>query len=198
MTSIKQDVFFVSAYWEGLMKEQFHAKDIREALEINQRRLQYLVEKMRIDPDIEEARGSGHAHLHSFRNVLLIAVAHTLNSIGMSPPYVKKTLKFLVEETDSHFTADFWNPSGKKNFRLRVLFHEREYQWQLITVETSGEERVPQRKRRRLRDLILPDPSPIFKKAMEDVTQQAFLKEDAVLDLNLEGIKQRVVKYATS
>ena len=180
------------------MKEQFQAKDIREALEINQRRLQYLIEKMRIDPDIEEAGGSGHVHLHSFRNVLLIAVAHNLNSIGMSPPYVKKALKFLVEETDSRFAADFWNPSGKKNFRLRVLFHEKEYQWQLITVGTSGEEEGPQRKRRRLRDLILPSPSPIFKQAMEHVTEQAFPKEDAVLDLSLEGIKRRVVEYATS
>jgi hypothetical protein len=168
------------------MKEQFQAKDIREALEINQRRLQYLIEKMRIDPDIEEAGGSGHAHLHSFKNFLLIAIAHYLNSIGMGPSTVKSAISFLLEETPDDLRNDFFNPKDNKRFVLFTLFGGGESYFALIDTRRvewalSG------------MDFMLG--SPLSKKFWMSIVGAKF-DEDAQLRLNLFSIKKRIVEYA--
>jgi hypothetical protein len=82
------------------MKYKFQAKNIQHLLRIKKIRYEYLTSKLNIKPDVEEAEGTGRAHLYSFKNLLQIATAHHANEMGLSLRIVKNLLDDLENYKD--------------------------------------------------------------------------------------------------
>jgi hypothetical protein len=74
------------------MKE-YQAKIIQKILKIPKHRYDYMLMKIRIEPDIERATGRGKTNLFSFAKLLEFAIANAAMNIGMSPEMLRMSLQ---------------------------------------------------------------------------------------------------------
>lgn len=129
------------------MEKRFEAKHIKGALGIDQRRLQYITDKMRIDPDIEPAGGTGRAHAYSLTNFLEIAIAHRLSSMGLNPAAVRFTLDH-INKVDEKYRIGIYDPKvGYLNYRLNIM---NEVTPPLLHFDGEGPEHIQKELRKRV------------------------------------------------
>ena len=104
------------------MKYEFQAKHIQYLSRITKIRYEYLTSKLNIKPDIEEADGTGRAHLYSLKNLLQIAVANNANKMGMSLRTVKKLLDDLESYKDE-VEPELFEADKKSNLSIYCAYH---------------------------------------------------------------------------
>lgn len=78
--------------------ETFQAKSIQKILGIPKYRYDYILMKIRIEPDIEKVRGTGRTNLFSFSKLLEFAIASTAIDIGMSPDIIRYSLESIRQD----------------------------------------------------------------------------------------------------
>lgn len=76
----------------AIIMETFQAKSIQKSLRIPRFRYDYILLKIAIKPDIEQATGRGKTNLFSFKKLVEFAIASTAIDIGMSANSIIKSL----------------------------------------------------------------------------------------------------------
>ena len=190
------------------MKEAFQSKDIQKMLRISKQRVEYLSLKIPIKPEVEEVKGTGRAHLYSFKNALGFAIAQETSNLGFYITEVRSLLDNLDGWASGELSDEFnIFASLKRSYeyiypllesdRLKAVEAMRGY---FSTVSTANlyallSKQTPDKIEERV------DPT-AHSYAWLPVTDEEILipfvqGTYGTIILNLAAIKQRVILYAT-
>jgi len=81
----------------------YQAKTIQKIIGIPKHRYDYILMKIRIEPDVEKVIGTGNTNLFSFKKLMEFAIASTAIDIGMSP----EVIRFSIESIRK--ADELWN-----------------------------------------------------------------------------------------
>ncbi|MFH0997033.1 MAG: hypothetical protein V1844_16285 [Pseudomonadota bacterium] len=99
--------------------KHYRAKTIQEILQIPKFRYDYLMMKIRIDPDIEKVSGTGRTNLFSFAKLLEFGIASSAIDIGMNPEVIRSSL-VQIRDDDNREGWQLFNPDSEIK---QVSFH---------------------------------------------------------------------------
>ena len=100
--------------------ETFQAKSIQEILLIPRHRYDYILMKIGIKPEYEQASGRGKINIFSFRNLLEFATATTAVDLGMAPNLIRTSLE-QIHLMEVGYKANYFNREAKKI--KEIYFH---------------------------------------------------------------------------
>ena len=123
--------YYIGNKW-SVMKA-FQAKNIQEILEIPKHRYDYILMKIGVKPEIEQASGRGKTNLFSLSNLLDFAIANAAMNLGMGPEMIRSALQHIHLHCKKFFS--------KSSYLDQIFYHvaaDNDFAYYMFTGEVSS------------------------------------------------------------
>lgn len=186
--------------------EKYQAKDIQKILAIPKFRYDYIMTRIRIEPDIEKVSGTGRTNLYSFRKLIEMGIANYAIDGGIKPDIIRTSIEQIVyydfTENWKYFDPDsetrllsFHTGFGRGNYFFCFSGDVSDHSKRMTIYKFSNEIQAMIKQSAEIQVMPLEISSGKMPNALLDMLQKHYGLESAFVfsTLNLSEIKNEIL-----